>query len=68
MLIKEICITNKMGIKLLKEDDLYLVKLYETNLTGYKENTVYKCNASDSSMEEMIEHINNTSKIIMAQQ
>ncbi|MGL5695200.1 MAG: hypothetical protein ACRCXA_14060 [Peptostreptococcaceae bacterium] len=68
MLIKEIGIKSEMGIKLLMEDDLFVVKLYETNSTGYRENIVYKCKVSDSSIEEMINHIDNTSKVIMKQQ
>ncbi len=68
MIIKEINITSDMGLKLLMEEDLFVVKIYETNLAGYKENVVYKCKVSDSSVEEMIDHIDNTHKVIMQQQ
>lgn len=67
MLITEVYITSDMGLNLFMEDDLFVVKLYETNLAGYKENVVYKCKVSDSNIEEMIEHMNNTSKVIMQQ-
>ena len=68
MIIKEIDITSNMGLKLLMEEDLFVVKIYENNLEGYKENVVYKCKVSDSSVEEMIDHIDNTYKVIMKQQ
>lgn len=68
MIIKQIDITSKMGLQLSMEEDLFIVKLYEDSLSGYKENVVYKCKVSDSSMEEMIDHINKTHKIIMQQQ
>ena len=68
MIIKEIDITSNMGLKLLMEEDLFVVKIYENNLAGYKENVVYKCKVSDSSVEEMIDHIDNTYKVIMKQQ
>ncbi|MEG2540098.1 MAG: hypothetical protein RSA01_10935 [Clostridium sp.] len=68
MIIKEIGITSNMGLKLLMEDDLFVVKIYENNLEGYKENVVYKCKVSDSSVEEMMDHIDNTHKVIMQQQ
>ena len=68
MIIKDIEITNEMGLKLLMEDELFIVKLYERNLSGHKENVVYKCKVIDSSIEEMIEHINKTHNIIMQQQ
>lgn len=68
MLIKEIEITNDMGLKLLMEEDLFVVKLYEDSLSGHKESVVYKCKVSDSSVEDMIEHLNKTHKIIMQQQ
>ena len=68
MIIKEVEITSEMGLKLLREDDLYVVKLYEDSLSGHRESVVYKCKASDSSIEDMIEHINKTHKIIMQQQ
>lgn len=67
MLIKEVDITSDMGLKLFMEEDLFVVKLYETNLARHKENIVYKCKVSDSNIEEMIEHMNNTSKVIMQQ-
>lgn len=68
MIIKEVEITSKMGLRLLMEDDLFVVKLYEDSLAGYKESVVYKCKVSDSSVEEMIDHIDNTYKLIMQQQ
>ncbi|MGL5347972.1 MAG: hypothetical protein ACRDA3_11525 [Peptostreptococcaceae bacterium] len=68
MIIKEVSITGEMGLKLLMEEDLFVVKLYEDGLAGYKENVVYKCKVSDSSVEEMIDHIDNTYKVIMQQQ
>ncbi|MGL5330454.1 MAG: hypothetical protein ACRDD7_14380 [Peptostreptococcaceae bacterium] len=68
MIIKEVGITGEMGLKLLMEEDLFVVKLYEGGLAGYKENVVYKCKVSDSSVEEMIDHIDNTCKVIMQQQ
>ncbi|MGL4914177.1 MAG: hypothetical protein ACRC3Y_17275 [Romboutsia sp.] len=68
MTIKEVNITDKMGLKLLMEDDLFVVKLYEDGLAGYKESVVYKCKVTDSSVEEMIDHIDNTYKVIMQQQ
>ncbi len=68
MIIKEVNITDKMGLKLLMEDDLFVVKLYEDGLAGYKESVVYKCSVSDSSVEAMIDHIDNTHKVIMQQQ
>ncbi|MGL5713062.1 MAG: hypothetical protein ACRCX2_08590 [Paraclostridium sp.] len=68
MIIKEIKITDEMGLMLIMEDDLFVVKLYEDGLSGYKESVVYKCKVSDSSVEDMIEHINHTSKIIIQQQ
>lgn len=68
MIIKKIDITSKMGLQLSMEEDLFIVKLYEDSLVGHKENVVYKCKVSDSSMEEMIDHINKTHKMIMQQQ
>lgn len=68
MIIKEIKITSEMGLKLLMEEDLFVVKLYEYSLCGHKESVVYKCKVSDLSIEEMIEHLNKTHKIIMQQQ
>lgn len=68
MIIKKIDITSKMGLQLSMEEDLFIVKLYEDSLSGHKENVVYKCKVSDSSMEEMIDHINKTHNIIMQQQ
>ena len=68
MIIKEVSITGEMGLKLLMEEDLFVVKLYEDGLAGYKENVVYKCKVSDSSLEEMIDHIDNTYRIIIKQQ
>ncbi|WP_270943272.1 hypothetical protein [Romboutsia lituseburensis] len=68
MIIKKIDITSKMGLQLSMEEDLFIVKLYEDSLSGHKENVVYKCKVSDSSMEEMIDHINKTHKIIIKQQ
>ena len=68
MIIKEVSITGEMGLKLLMEEDLFVVKLYEDSLAGCKENVVYKCKVSDSSVEEMIDHIDNTCKVIMQQQ
>ncbi|MGL5718904.1 MAG: hypothetical protein ACRCXT_19165 [Paraclostridium sp.] len=68
MIIKEVNITDKMGLKLLMEDDLFVVKLYEYGLSGYTESIVYKCKVIDSSIDEMIEHIDNTYKVIMQQQ
>ena len=68
MIIKEVEITSKMGLRLLMEDDLFVVKLHEDSLSGYKESVVYKCKVSDSSVEEMIDHIDNTYKLIMHQQ
>lgn len=68
MIIKEVEITSEMGLKLLIEEDLFVVKLYEDGLAGYKDNVVYKCKVSDSSIEEMINHVNKTYKIIMQQQ
>ena len=68
MLIKKIDITSEMGLQLSMEDDLFVVKLHEINLSGYKEAIIYKCKVIDSSVEEMIDHINNTYKIIMQQQ
>lgn len=65
MLITEVDITSDMGLKLFMEDDLFVVKLYEDSLSGYKENVVYKCKVSDSSEEEMLEHIENTRKVIL---
>ncbi|MCR8747237.1 hypothetical protein [Romboutsia lituseburensis] len=54
-----------MGLKLLMEEELFVVKLYEYSLCGHKESVVYKCKVSDLSIEEMIEHLNKTHKIIM---
>lgn len=68
MIVKKIDITSKMGLQLSIEEDLFIVKLYEESLSGHKENVVYKCKVSDSSMEEMIGHINKTHKMIMQQQ
>ncbi|MGL5718355.1 MAG: hypothetical protein ACRCX2_35450 [Paraclostridium sp.] len=68
MMIKEVEISDKMGLKLLREDDLFVVRLYEDGLAGYKESVVYKCKVSDSSVDSMIEHLDNTHKIIMQQQ
>lgn len=68
MIIKKIDITSKMELQLSMEEDLFIVKLYEDSLSGHKENVVYKCKVSDSSMEEMIDHINKTHNIIMQQQ
>ncbi|MGL5378380.1 hypothetical protein [Clostridium sp.] len=68
MIIKEVEITSDMGLKLSMEDDLYVVKLYEDSLSGYRESVVYKCKVSDSSIEDMIEHIDKTHRIIMQQQ
>lgn len=68
MIIKKIDITSEMGLQLSMEDDLFIVKLYEINLSGCKEAVIYKCKVIDSSVEEMIDHINNTYKIIMQQQ
>lgn len=68
MIIKEIDITSNMGLKLLMEEDLFVVKIYENNLAGYKENVVYKCKVRDSSVEEMIDHLDNTYKVIMKKQ
>ncbi|MGL5711570.1 MAG: hypothetical protein ACRCXT_20400 [Paraclostridium sp.] len=68
MIIKEIKVTSDIGLKLLMEDDLFVFKIHETNLVGYKENVVYKCKVSDSSVEEMIEHIDNTHKVIIQHQ
>ncbi|MGL5714281.1 MAG: hypothetical protein ACRCX2_14770 [Paraclostridium sp.] len=42
MMIKEVEISDKMGLKLLREDDLFVVRLYEDGLAGYKESVVYK--------------------------
>lgn len=47
-----------MELQLSMEDDLFVVKLYEINLSGYKEAVIYKCKVIDSSVEEMIDHIN----------
>ncbi|MGL4913229.1 MAG: hypothetical protein ACRC3Y_12455 [Romboutsia sp.] len=68
MIIKEVEITSEMGLKLSMEDNLYVVKLYEDSISGHRESVVYKCKVSDSSVEDMIEHINKTHKIIMQQQ
>ncbi|MGL4878742.1 hypothetical protein [Paraclostridium dentum] len=68
MIIKEVEITSEMGLKLSMEDNLYVVKLYEDSISGHRENVVYKCKVSDSSVEDMIDHINKTHKIIMQQQ
>lgn len=68
MIIKKIDITSKMGLQLSMEEDLFIVKLYEDSLSGHKENVVYKCKVSDSSIKEMIDHINKTHKMIMQQQ
>lgn len=67
MIIKEIEITSEMGLKLLMEENLFVVKLYEHDLCGHKESVVYKCKVSDSSIEEMIEHLNKTKNIIIQQ-
>ncbi|MGL4911253.1 MAG: hypothetical protein ACRC3Y_02350 [Romboutsia sp.] len=68
MLIKEVKITSEMGLRLLMEEDSFVVKLYEDNVSGYKESAVYRCKVSDSSIEEMIDHIDNTHKVIFQQQ
>ncbi|MGL5712297.1 MAG: hypothetical protein ACRCX2_04705 [Paraclostridium sp.] len=65
MMIKEVEIGGKMGLKLLREDDLFVVRLYEDGLAGYKESVVYKCKVSYSSVDNMIEYLDNTHRVIM---